>query len=198
VGGLNGAFSLSTPVRQEATVTLMWSSVDGGTYQIESTADLNNWSTNATNVPSQGINTQTNLNSGASVAFYRVGRPALANYDPVTGTTGGGGQTITLTPNSSTQGQTNISIFALINSANPPVPPHTDALISTFTIGALSVTSAHYTYNSGAGTGTVTGFLSIPANATLGNQTVTIAFSPPLGQSSGPSYIQVNGFTINP
>jgi hypothetical protein len=63
--------------------------------------------------------------------------------------------------------------------------------------GAINVTGASYTYNSGAGTGTVTGTLSIPANATLGGQTVTITFSPPPGQSSGPGYTQVNGFTIN-
>jgi hypothetical protein len=198
VGGPNGAFSLSTPARQDPTVTLTWSSVDGGTYQIESTTDLSNWTTNATNVTSQGISTHSNLNSGASAVFYRVARMGLANYDPVTGITGSGsGQTITLTPNSGTHGQSNISISAVINSANPPVPPHTGAPISTFTVGSISVTGASYTYDSGTGTGTVTGTLSIPANATLGEQTVTITFSPPPGQSSGPTYTQVNGFTIN-
>jgi hypothetical protein len=197
VGGPNGGLSLNTPARQDATVTITWSSVDGGSYQIESTTNLSNWTTNATNVASQGINTQTNLNSGASAIFYRVARTALANYDPVTGTTGGGGggQTITLTPNSGTHGQNNISISAAISSTNPPVPTHSGAPVATFTVGSISVTGASYTYN--GGTGTVTGTLSIPSNATLGGQTVTITFSPPPGQLSGPTYTQVNGFTIN-
>jgi len=199
VGGPNGPFSLGTPIPQDSTVTLRWSSIDGGSYQVESTTDLANWTTNGTNIASQGINTQTNLNRGASAVFYRVARTALANYDPVSGSTGGGGgQTITLTANSGTQGQSNISITAVISaSATPPVPTHTGAPIAMFTTGAISVTGASYTYNSGAATGTVTGTLSIPANATLGGQTVTITFSPPPGQLSGPTYTQVNGFTIN-
>lgn len=197
VGGPNGAFSLGPPVRQDSTVTLTWSSVDGGTYQVESTTDLNSWSTNATNVASQGIDTQTNLSNSASAGFYRVARTALANYDPVTGTTGGGGggQAITLTPNAGTHGQNNLSISAVISSSNPQVPTHTGAPIATFTIGSISVTGASYVYN--GSTGTVTGTLSIPVNAALGGQTVTITFSPPPGQSTGPTYTQANGFTIN-
>jgi hypothetical protein len=200
VVGPNGAFSLNTPAKQDATVTLTWSSVDGGTYQVESTTDLSNWTTNATNILSQGINTQTNLNSIANAAFYRVARTALATYDPVSGTTGGGGgQTITLTPNSGTRSQSNINITAVISSgATPPVPPHTGAPIQTFTVGAMTVSGASYTYNSGTATGTVTGTLSIPSNATLGGQTVTITFSPPPGQLTGPTYTQANGFTANP
>jgi hypothetical protein len=198
VGGPNGAFSLATPSRQDPTVTLTWSSVDGGTYQVESTADLSTWTTNATNVVSQGINTQTNLNSGVSAMFYRVARTALANYDPVTGATGGG-QTITVTPNSGTRSQSNISITAVISaSATPPAPPHTGAPIQTFTIGAMTVSGASYTYNSGTATGTLTGTLSIPSNAATNGQTVTVTFSPPPGQLTGPTYTQANGFTVNP
>lgn len=199
VGGPNGSFSLSAPTVQDPTVTLTWSSVEGGTYQVESSADLVNWTTNATGVASQGVSTQTNLNSGASAAFYRVARTALATYDPVTGaSSSGGGQTITLTPNSGSLGQSSIGITAVINaSATPPVPPHTGAPVQSFTIGSIAVTGASYTYNSGSGTGTVTGTLSIPAGAATGPQTVTITFSPPPGQTSGPMYTQANGFTIN-
>ena len=197
VGGPNGSFSLGAPVKQDATVTLTWSSVEGGTYQVESTTDLSNWNTNAAGVASQGIDTQTNLHSTASAAFYRVARTALAAYDSVTGTTSsGGGQTITITPNSGMRGQNNISITAVISaSATPSVPPHTGAPIQTFTIGAITVTSANYTYN--GGTGTVTGFLSIPSNAATNAQTVSITFSPPQGQQTGPTYTQPNGFTVN-
>jgi hypothetical protein len=132
--------------------------------------------------------------------FYRVARTALADYDPVTGTSSGegGGQTITVTPNSGNRSQNNVSITAVISaSATPPVPPHSGAPVQTFTIGSMTVSGANYTYDSGAGVGTVTGTLSIPSDAALGGQTVTITFSPPPGQQSGPTYTQSNGFTVN-
>jgi hypothetical protein len=199
VGGPNGAFSINAPTVTDPTVTLTWSSVDGGTYQVESSTNLSAWTTNATSVVSQGIHTQTNLNNNASALFYRVARTALVTYDPVNGTTtGGGGQTITVTPNSGNRGQNNISVTAVISaSATPPVPPHTGAPVQTFTVGSLTVTGASYTYNSGSGSGTVTGTLTIPSNATTNGQTVTITFSPPPGQQTGPTYVQASGFTIN-
>ncbi|HWD92669.1 MAG TPA: YHYH protein [Verrucomicrobiae bacterium] len=198
VGGPNGAFSVGAPAVEASTVTLSWNSVDGGTYQVEASGDLNHWTTNLTGVVSQGINTRTNFNGGAAAEFYRMARTGLSNYDAVTGTTsGGGGQTITLTPTAGSRGQNNISITAVISaSATPPVPPHTGAPVQAFTIGAMTVSGASYTYN--GGTGTVTGTLSIPADATLSGQTVTITFSPPPEQQSGPSYVQPNGFTVNP
>ena len=200
VGGPNGPFSLTAPARQDPTVTLTWSSVDGGTYQVESTTNLSNWTTNVASVGSQGISTHTNFNSSAAAAFYRVVRTALANYDPVTGTTSGGGsgQIITLTPNSGTRGQNNINITAVISaSATPSVPPHTGAPVQSFTIGSITVTGTSYAYDSGSGSGTVTGTLSIPSNSATNGQTVTITFSPPPGEQSGPTYTQANGFTVN-
>ncbi|HEX4264942.1 MAG TPA: YHYH protein, partial [Verrucomicrobiae bacterium] len=158
VGGPNGAFSLGAPAVDAPTVTLTWSSVDGGTYQIESSTNLANWNTNMAGVASQGISTRTNLSSGAAAGYYRVARTALANFDPVTGTVsgGGGGQTITLTPNAGSRGQNNIGITAVISaSATPAVPPHTGAPVQTFTIGTMTVSGASYTYN--GSTGTVTG-----------------------------------------
>jgi hypothetical protein len=200
VGGPNGPFSIKAPAVESPTVTLTWSSVDGGTYQVESSTNLSSWNTNATGVASQGISTQTNLNSAAAAGFYRVARTGLANYDPVTNTaSGGGGATITLTPNAGSRGQNNISITAVISaSATPPVPPHTGAPVQAFTIGAMTVTTTASSYTYNGGTGTVTGTLSIPADATLNGQTVTITFSPPPGQQTGPSYVQANGFTVNP
>lgn len=198
VGGPAGTFSLTAPALQNPTVTLTWSSLEGGTYQVESTTNLSDWTTNLIGIASQGIVTRTNLNAAAGTMFYRVARTALSNYDAVTGTSsgGGGGQTIAMTPNSGSRGQNNISITAVISaSATPPVPPHSGAPVQTFTIGSMTVTGANYIYN--GGTGTVTGTLSIPSDAALGGQTVTITFSPPQGQQSGPTYTQTSGFTVN-
>lgn len=202
VVGPDGPFSVGAPAKQDATVTLTWSSVEGGTYQVQSSADLTSWSTNVNAVASQGIATATNLNSSTANLFYRVARTALASYDPVSGTTtgggggGGGGQIITMTPSAGNRGQ-NMSITAVISaSATPPVPPHTGAPVQTFTIGSMTVTGASYTYNAN-GSGTVTGTLSIPSNATIGGQTISITFSPPPGEQNGPTYTQANGFTVN-
>ncbi len=200
VGGPDGSFSLGKPVVLSPTVTLAWSSVDGGTYQVQSSSDLNTWTTNVSSIASQGITTQTNFNSVASTAFYRVARTALAAYDSVTNssTGGGGGQGITITPNSGTRGQNNFTITVVISSgANPPPPQHTGAPVQTFTIGSINVTGASYTYNSATGAGTITGTLSIPAGASTGPQTVSIAFPPPMGQTTGASYTITGGFNIN-
>lgn len=189
VAGPNAPFSVNAPAVQNPTVTLTWSSVDGGTYQVQSATNLDNWTTNINDMASQGISTQTNLNSTATAGFYRVARTALASYDPVTL------QTVTLTPSTGNPGQ-NVSISAVISaSASPAPPPHTGAPVASFTIGSMTVTGASYTYNGGSGT--VTGTLSIPADETPGAQTVSIIFSPPPGQESGPTYTQANGFTVN-
>lgn len=201
VVGPDGPFSIGAPAKQDATVTLTWSSVEGGTYQVQSSADLTSWSTNVNAVASQGIATAMNLNGSTANLFYRVARTALASYDPVSGTTtgggsGGGGQIITMTPSSGNRGQ-NMSITAVISaSATPPVPPHTGAPVQTFTIGSMTVTGASYTYNAN-GSGTVTGTLSIPSNVTIDGQTISITFSPPPGEQNGPTYTQANGFTVN-
>lgn len=197
VAGPNAPFSINPPEVQGSTVTLTWSSVDGGTYQVESASNLNSWTTNITGLASHGISTQTNLNSSGTTGFYRVALTALAAYDPVNGSSGGSGQTITLTPDSGTNGSVNISITAVISAtANPAPPPHSGAPVQSFSIGSLNVTGAAYTYNSATGTGTVKGSLTI-TGATPGPQTVTITFSPPPGQTSGPTYTQANGFTVN-
>src|SRR5579862_272736 len=196
LAGPNGSFSLNPPVVQGSMVTLTWSSVDGGTYQVESAANLNSWTTNITGMPSQGISTQTNLNGSGATGFYRVARTALAAYDSVSASSGGSGQIITLTPNTGSNGQMNISITAVISAtANPPPPPHNGAPVQLFSIGSLTVTGTSYTYDSTTGAGTVKGTLSI-TGATPGPQTVTITFSPPMGQPNGPTYTQANGFMV--
>jgi hypothetical protein len=64
-----------------------------------------------------------------------------------------------------------------------------------FSVGTINVAGATYTYS--AGTGVVRGTLTIPSGAAAGSQTVTISFSPPPGQTSGPSYSQAGAFSIN-
>jgi hypothetical protein len=70
-------------------VTLTWSSVEGGTYQVEASSDLNAWTPIATSVPAAASGTQTSLTENASAMpanttkrFYKVKRTSTAAYDP--------------------------------------------------------------------------------------------------------------------
>ena len=199
-GGPNLVPVLNAPSVNNKTVTLTWSATEGGTYLVASTTDLQTWTTNATNVAAV-LNTGAFTNTSTShQRCYRVVRTALANYDPVSGASGGGGGSgaiITMSPSSGNRGASFTVTATLSASATPPVPPVSGAPVASFTVGAVSVTGASYTYNSGSGAGTVTGTLAIPAGATIGSQTVAISFSPPPGQTQGPSYTQAAAFTIH-
>jgi hypothetical protein len=196
VGGANAALSLASPRVEASTVTLSWSAVEGGTYKVEATSDFSNWTTLSTN-STPLANSGAYINTGApSQRFYRVARTALATYDNGSNNTGGGGSTIiTMNPASGNRGQS-YSVTATISStATPPLPP-SGAPVASFTVGTITVSNP--TYTTGNGNGIVTGTLTIPSSATPNSaQTVTITFSPPPGQQSGPSYSQNAAFLIN-
>lgn len=196
VGGPSRAPVLNTPKVASGTVTLTWSATEGGTYMVQSSSNLNSWTTNSTNVSAVLDSGSYTGASAGSQNFFRVARTALASYDPVSGTSGGGGgsATITLSPASGTSGMTYTIMATLASSDTPPVPPHSGAPIASFTIGANTVTGASYVYNAD-GSGTVTG--SITLTTGTGAQTATITFSPPPGQTQGPTYTQANAFTIH-
>jgi len=84
VGGSSSVLKLQTPAVQSGSgnVTLTWSSVEGGTYLVSSTTDLQNWATNiAPSVTATGVVT-TATHPGAAQTnnsrFYKVTRTALA------------------------------------------------------------------------------------------------------------------------
>ena len=95
VGGPKMALKLNAPARDvnSGEVTLTWSSVDGGTYQVEAVNSLpSTWTAIHTNPPvaqtnfpapsmaSRFIETGTAQN-GATNRFYRINRTGLATYD---------------------------------------------------------------------------------------------------------------------
>ena len=68
-------------------VTLTWSSVEGGTYKVEASGNLQTWTTLNAAVPGTANATQTSATeTGAantnSRRFYRATRTATATYDP--------------------------------------------------------------------------------------------------------------------
>lgn len=62
-----------------AAVNLTWSSVEGGTYTIATSADGTNYAALATGVTSAG--TSTSYSTPVRAAYYQVTLTALANYD---------------------------------------------------------------------------------------------------------------------
>jgi hypothetical protein len=82
VGGPSLNAKLSSPTVTPSTVTLTWSSIEGGTYRVDASNDLTSWNSRAANVPAQGVVTQLGTNVTAPAEFYRVSRTGLANYDP--------------------------------------------------------------------------------------------------------------------
>jgi hypothetical protein len=92
LGGADAAVSTKAPAITNSTVTLVWAAIEGGTYKVESSTTLTNWTNKATNIVASGVTVQTNFTRNGSLEFYRVSRTALASYDAVTGgSTGGGG-----------------------------------------------------------------------------------------------------------
>ncbi|HZQ48433.1 MAG TPA: YHYH protein, partial [Verrucomicrobiae bacterium] len=191
LGGTNMPCVLSAPKVKNGSVTLSWSAVEGGTYQVLTTTNFSGWSALATNIsPNENLGGYTNV-TAATKQFYRVARTSVATYDPVSGTTSTGGATITMSPSSGNRGTT-ISVTATISSSATPTVPPAVAGISSFTIGSLTVSNPTH-----ASQYVITGSLTIPSGATTGGQTVTIQFQPPQGQTQGPAYTQANGFTVN-
>src|SRR5262249_43761087 len=87
VGGPKGPIGMNAPALNPASgdVTLTWTSVEGGTYQVDAASVLTNWTTIQSNVASQGILSGAvesgQSQAGAGKRFYRVRRTGLATYD---------------------------------------------------------------------------------------------------------------------
>jgi hypothetical protein len=70
-------------------VTLTWSSLEGGIYQVEASTNLSTWTQIATGVSAASSSTQTTLiESGAALPanntkrFYKPTRTGIATFDP--------------------------------------------------------------------------------------------------------------------
>jgi YHYH protein len=190
VGGTKMPLALSAPEVEGNTVTLTWSAVEGGTYRVESTTNFATWTTNSTNLTATS-NTGRYTNSGAgNIGFYKATRTAVAPFDPVSGTTTGGGRAITsISPTSGARGTTFTLTIILPNTAPPANAP-----INSVTVGTITGTgNVHVSQTQ------VTSTITIPAGAATGPQTVTVVFpGAPPNPTVTESYTLANGFTILP
>ncbi len=91
-GGPNSSESFNSgPAITPASgnVTLTWSSVEGGTYQVEASNNLSTWTPVATGISAASNSTQTSFTENAAALpanntkrFYKVTRTTTAAYDP--------------------------------------------------------------------------------------------------------------------
>jgi hypothetical protein len=191
--GPNAAPSLNSPTVKNGAVTLTWSATEGGTYMVVSTTNLTTWTTNTTTAAAVLNAASYTNNPTDDYRFYRVAQTALATYDPVSSTSGGGGGTFTAPGGSVSRGNgTNITLTITI-PGTPPDPPVT--AIPTVTLTNL----ATQTYIVGTGisrpaTNIVLATFAILSSTPTNTQNVVVFFS------GGPPqpYTLTGGFTINP
>ncbi|WP_035608828.1 YHYH protein [Haloferula sp. BvORR071] len=122
-------------------VTLTWSAVEGGTYEVKA-GDTPDGGVLAT-TPLTGSDKFTYTDSGAKTShskrFYRINRSALASFDSngfnYTPPGGGGGSTVSFT-------------FSFPTA--PPIPPQ-DA-VTSITVGGVATSITSYTQGTGSAT----------------------------------------------
>jgi hypothetical protein len=188
LGGPNLRESLNRPSRSGNNLVLTWSAIEGGTYRVEAESTMagSNWVAFTTNKVSGTVTgTATELNGAVNPCrFYRVGRMALASYDPVSGSAGGGNTSVA--PGGSASRGTSITVTITLPTT-PPWPPANAPISSVTLAGTISGTSV-----SDSTQGTVIATFAIPSNASTGAQNVVVVFN------LGPTYTLTGGFTINP
>ena len=183
VGGAKSPLAVTSTAVSSGTVTLVWSSVEGGTYRVESASALTNWVPKVASVSAaaNAVVTQSAASTSGSSEFYRVGLTAVASYD--TAGTGGGGGGAVAPGGTATRGTTVTVTITLLTT--PPQPPANVVPISVTLAGTIVGTAI-----SRPAVGTAQATFVIPANAPTGAQNIVVVFSP------GPTYTLTGGLTI--
>src|SRR3984957_4706595 len=139
LGNTNLTSTINSPGVDSGTVTLSWSAIEGGSYQVEATTNLANssgWTILTSNIsPNQILGAYTNV-TALNQQFYRVGRTSVASFDNA-GTTlfnDGGYGIVSISPASGNRGTTNTLTINLDSSVNPP--PAT-APINSVSVGTI-------------------------------------------------------------
>ena len=184
LGNTNLPAKLAAPAVAAGNVTLTWSAVEGGSYEVVATTNLTAWTVIASNLAPNKITGAYTNTPAAPKQFYRVARTAVASYTSagVTSITAVSGSTVA--PGGSASRGTTVSVTITLPST-PPNPP-ANAPVSSVTL-AGSITGTSITDST---SGTVVATFSIPSTASTGLQTISVSFT------SGPTYT-VSGLTIN-
>lgn len=185
LGNTNLASTLNSPTAKNGTVTLTWSGLEGGSYQVESKTNLtdSSWTILQTGIsPNKILGGYTNVTS-LNQSFYRAGRTAVASFDSP-------GTTFIATngvaPGGAAYRGQNV-VLTITLPSSPPNPPAGAPLTSVTLAGTITASSATCTAQ-----GTVVALFSIPTNSVTGAQNVVVTFQ------SGPPPYTISSFTINP
>jgi hypothetical protein len=189
LGYTNLASTLNAPGVKSGTITLTWSALEGGTYEVQSSTNIagSSWTTLSASVsPAKTIGGYTNATT-SPLNFYRVGRTAVAPYQ-------GAGTTFFSTASvapggSATPGQT-VTVTITLPS-NPPWPPANAQITSVTLTNTVSDTSIAGTGITDSTSGTVMATFAIPSNAPTNSQNIIVVFQP------APTYTLQNYFNIN-
>lgn len=199
----NGSTNLVEQSRIDAVapgtdeVTLVWDSLEGGTYRVETSRDLKSWSTFSSLLPAatSASETRTNIapaNPKPDASFFRVTRTALAAYDSTGGGNtggggGGGGAGQPLTAVNPTVGDrgTTITVTFSLGGMTPPA----NIAPSSATLGTIVGTSIVRNGNN------VSARFVLPANTVPGAVTASVIFPGPPGMGNV-TFSLANGFTV--
>jgi hypothetical protein len=189
LGYTNLVSALAAPAAKNGTITLTWSTLEGGSYEVQSSTNLAepSWTTLAPSVsPNETTGRWTNT-TALPRNFYRVGRTAVAPYQGAGATVF---STVSVAPGgSASPGQTVTVTITL--PTNPPWPPANapnPSVTLTNTASDTSIAAAGVSYST---QGTVMATFMIPSTAPTNSQNVIIVFQP------APTYTLAGGFTIN-
>ena len=131
LGGANTALAVpTTPTVSSGTVTIAWSSVEGGTYSVDASPTQATWTNKVASVVASGVATASSYTAiGTTGTEYgRVNRTALATYDAT-------GQT------AATVAQNTIKSYSLTANTPPTITAISAQSIAMNTAtGALAVT----------------------------------------------------------
>lgn len=196
VGGADTALAVTSLARTNSEVTLVWSAVEGGSYEIDESGDLKSWNTALAGVIASSNVVSSATTNAANIQFFQILRTGLATFDSVTnanastggGPGGGGGPSPTLAsvaPTSGAHGST-VNLSMDLGAMAPPagVEP------SSTTLGSISGTNLS---RSGS---IVTATFAIPGDATTGAVTVSVVFPGPPGMGNV-TFSLANGFLID-
>ena len=194
LGYTNLIQKLNAPVVARGTVSLTWSALEGGSYQVEDSTNLTGWNVVATGVTPNQIGAGFTNNAPSGNTYYRVGRTAVASYEGAGTTTfgdsGATGATVNAPGGTASRGTTVTVSITL--PANPPTPPANAPLTSVTLAGSITGTAL-----SDGTSGTVLAMFTIPANAATGLQTIVVTFATPPGMSNAPTFTLTGALTID-
>ncbi|HEX4086610.1 MAG TPA: YHYH protein [Chthoniobacteraceae bacterium] len=181
-----------TPAVSASTgnVTITWSSVEGGTYEVQAAPDMATWATltGSQAAATDAIETSYTDNGAASSnqkRFYEITRTALASYDPVIS------QGISSVSPASGTRPGDVALTITLNSSHSPAPPPDDVSPNSVTLtdGGSTITAASFSRNSS--TGVVSATFDLLSGDPAGDYTVNVTFLGPAGTLS-----ETDGFQV--